>query len=175
MYMAEKPPLKYVSWEDIHKALAVLSGRVRETFHPEILVAIAKGGYIPARILSDLLNINEIGFIEIKFYKEIGKTREKPVVYQFSLKNIEGRNILLVDDVVDSARTMQTATNLLSNFGAREIRSLAIYVKKWSPLLPDYYWEVSDKWIVFPWEVCETTRELGTDLPVGKDILEYCR
>ncbi|WP_434730864.1 phosphoribosyltransferase [Thermogladius sp. KZ2Tp1] len=173
--MVDKTSLKYVTWDEIHKALAVLSRRVRETFKPDILVAIAKGGYIPARILSDFLNVGEIGFVEIKFYKEIGKTRERPVVYQFSLRNIEGVNALLVDDVVDSGRTLQTATNLLSNFGAREIRSLAIYVKKWSPVLPDYYWEVSDKWIVFPWEICETAREVGGgNLPPEVGVVEHC-
>ncbi|WP_440059933.1 phosphoribosyltransferase [Thermogladius sp. 4427co] len=173
--MERKPELRYVSWDEIHRALAVMSKRVRESFKPDMLVAIAKGGYIPARILSDFLGISQIGLIEIKFYKEVGKTREKPVVYQISLKDIEDSNILVVDDVVDSGRTMQTALNLLSNFSARDVRSLAIYVKKWSPMLPDYYWEITDKWVVFPWEICETLRDLGDlDIKELEEISYYC-
>jgi len=46
------------------------------TFKPDVIIAVAKGGLIPARIVSDLMGVDEIGYIEVKFYKAIGVRSE---------------------------------------------------------------------------------------------------
>jgi len=39
------------------------------------------------------------------------------------------------------------------------MKTLVIYLKPWSTYIPDYYYEVTNEWIVFPWEICETIKE----------------
>jgi len=67
---------RYISWVDIHKALITLVNRMSSTFKPDVIIAVAKGGLIPARIVSDLMGVDEIGYIEVKFYKAIGVRSE---------------------------------------------------------------------------------------------------
>ena len=68
--------IEYISWKHLHLALIMLVNNMISTgFKPDIIYAVIKGGLIPARILSDLLEIDEIGFVGVKFYKGIN-TRE---------------------------------------------------------------------------------------------------
>ena len=63
---------------------------------------------------------------------------------------LEGRRVLLVDDVADSGRTLKLAVELLRGRGA-DVRSVTIYTKPGSIEQPDYSWRETDLWIDFPW------------------------
>jgi len=151
--------IRYVSWSEIHRALSVLANSVRSTFNPEVVVAIAKGGLIPSRIIADLLMIEEMGFIEVKFYKAIGLRGEKPFIKYLALPALRDRNVLVVDDVIDSGRTIQLVIDALSSYAPRSMKTLVLYLKPWAAFTPDYYYEVTNEWIVFPWEICESKKE----------------
>lgn len=172
-----KPRLKveYMSWSSIVEAVAWLSKKIATQYKPDLIVAIAKGGLIPARILADILGIEDLGYIEVKFYKSIGSTLEKPFIKTMALQSIVDKNVLVVDDIVDSGRTMQLVVNVLSNLGARTVKSAALYVKPWSTYTPDYYYKVVTSWIVFPWEVCEVLKEgVSIDHSEFKKLVDYC-
>jgi hypoxanthine phosphoribosyltransferase len=63
---------------------------------------------------------------------------------------LEGRRVLLVDDVADSGRTLALAVKLLHDRGA-DVRSVTVYTKPGSIATPDYSWRETDLWIDFPW------------------------
>ena len=87
--------------------------------------------------------------------------------------------ILLVDDVADSGKSLQLVyEHLLKK--AKEIKTLTIFYKPWSSILPDYYVKETRAWIVFPWEFHETVEwvvkkiidEGGTLKKVKNDLRE---
>lgn len=159
--MAEKKvPLEYVSWRKLHLILGELALRVlSDGFKPDIIYAVVKGGLIPARILADFLSVETIGFIGVSFYKRIGEHTAKPELTLPPTVNVRGQDVLIVDDVVESGRTLQLVIEELSRYGAGKIRSLALYVKPWRTYTPDYYYESTTNWLVFPWEIVETYKE----------------
>ena len=158
--MSEKSTkVKYVSWSAVEEAISHIAKQIKESHVPEVVIAIVKGGLIPARVLVDALAIEEIGFIEVKFYKGIGVAGDKPSVKSIALPQIRGKSVLVVDDVVDSGRTMQLAIDIVSAHVPRSLRSAVLYVKPWSTYIPDYYHAITDEWIIFPWEVCESIKE----------------
>ncbi|MCD6301185.1 MAG: phosphoribosyltransferase [Staphylothermus sp.] len=160
--------IEYISWKHLHLALIMLvKDMISTRFRPDIIYAIIKGGLIPARILSDLLGIDEIGFIGVKFYKGINTRDARPELTLPPTMSVRDKKVLIVDDVVDSGRTLQLVIEELTRYGAKEIKSLAIFVKPWSPVYPDYFYKETNKWIVFPWELAETSKELN----LGKDSL----
>ena len=163
-----------VSWSEIHRALGVLANRVLSDEKPDALVLIAKGGLIPGRILADFIKVDDMGFVEVKFYRGIGVRGERPYLKFTMLPPLTNRDVLIVDDVVDSGRTMQLVVEYISSFKARSIRTLAIYVKPWSSYIPDYYYAQIDKWVVFPWEICEAVREGVIDRSAVEELSRYC-
>ena len=76
----------------------------------------------------------------------------KPVLLapMLDTDSIEGKRVLVVDDVVDSGRTLALVLDLLTNVGAQP-RSAVVYAKPTTVVEPDYVWARTDKWIVFPW------------------------
>lgn len=168
--------VKYVSWSEVYEAIGYLVDRLlNNSFKPDIIIAIAKGGLIPSRIVVDMLGIEEIGFIEVKFYKSIGVRGEKPYIKTMGVPPLSKKKILIVDDVVDSGRTMQLSIDVLATRAPSEIKSLVLYMKPWSTYTPDYYYKMVDEWIVFPWEVCESIKEgITIDNKEYAEESKYC-
>jgi len=77
----ELPTFLPVSWDEIEEMCLELAARIRNKgFKPDIIIGIMRGGWIPARILADLLDVKELDAMEIRFYRHIGETREKPIL-----------------------------------------------------------------------------------------------
>jgi len=127
---------------------------------PDVVIAVLRGGYFVAKLVADYLGIETIATIEVKFYRGIGERAERPIVVKPLTIDIRGRDVLIVDDVADSGRTLQVVSDIARLHGARTVHTAALFYKPWSIIIPDYYVEETDKWIVFPWEVGETLREL---------------
>jgi len=153
--------LLVASWEDIHVgSLKLASMSLQDGYMPDVIVGVLRGGYIVARIVADALGINDIGVVEVKFYKGIGEQAERPVITQPLTTEIRGRKVLIVDDVVDSGRTLEVVSEQVRLRGAAEVRTAALYYKPRSIIKPDYLVVETEKWILFPWELGEFVREL---------------
>ncbi len=143
-----------LSWDDVYTICSKLAYKIiRDGYKIDTIVAVSRGGLIPSRILSDMLNIDDIAVITAKYYNGIDERLDKPVVNINA--DIKGKNLLIIDDVVDTGNTMLSLIRLLDN---PSIKTLTLYKKEKSRFEPDYYSEISDKWIIFPWERYETAR-----------------
>ncbi len=150
-----------LSWNDIVDLSLELARKiVLSKYVPDIIVAILRGGYIVAKLVSDYLGIEHISTLEIKFYKGIGEKAERPIVISPIVHDLRGKKVLIVDDVADSGRTLQVAIDIVRLHGAKDVRTATLYLKPWSITMPDYYVADTKSWIVFPWEVGEILREL---------------
>lgn len=170
-----KVKIRYISWSEIVDILAKLSLEISRRYKPDLIVAIAKGGLVPARILLDYLGVDEVGFIEVKFYKSVGVVMEKPFIKAMAIPPISDKNVLVVDDVVDSGRTMQLVINILSTHNPKSIKTASLFTKPWSTFTPDFYHSMIDEWIVFPWELCESRKEgVHPEHTEFRRYSEYC-
>jgi len=150
------------SWDEIHLQVLKLAKVIRESgFNPEIIVGIARGGWIVARLLSDLLDIPDIASLRIEFYKGIAETSRSPVVTQPVSTSVRGKKVLIADDVSDTGSSLTAAVKHLIDEGADEIRVATIHVKPWTTFVPDYYVSKTDAWIIYPWEPYETIKSLA--------------
>jgi len=152
------PPCELVSWERFYR-LAQQLARIIHTawFRPDIIVAIGRGGYMPARILSDCLGVFDLTDIKIEHYRGARRQRAARVRYPLST-GISGRHVLLVDDVSDSGDTFEVAMQHLHEHGEpAELRTAVLHHKRVSSYVPDYYAEevVDWRWIIYPWAVIE--------------------
>ena len=104
-----------------------------------VMVGIHTGGVWVAKPLHDLLGIQEpLGTLDISFYRDdftrIGMNPQvKPSQLPFSL---EGRHIILVDDVLHTGRTIRAAMNELFDYGRPASISLAVLVERGGRELP---------------------------------------
>jgi len=149
------------SWNQIHVFLVQLAEKIKESgFNPDIIVGVARGGWIPARIMSDMLENHKLANISAEFYVNIGKTKQQPVITQPISTTVKNMKVLVVDDLADSGESLKRVTDHLEKQGAQEIKIATIYYKPWSTIVPHYFEKQTRNWIVFPWEQKETTRKI---------------
>ena len=156
-------PISYVapSWDRIYEMLIELAKRVRDSgFKPDLIVGVCRGGWAPARVMSDLLENANTASIRIEFYLAPGITARKPVISQAIMVPVRGMNVLVVDDVADTGESLKVAVEHLDVCGAKAIRTATLYYKPQSILKPDFFIIQTDQWIIFPWERLESTRRL---------------
>jgi hypoxanthine phosphoribosyltransferase len=171
------------SWDEIYEMLLSLATRIKESeFQPDLIVGVSRGGWVPGRILSDLLSNAHTANVKIEFYVGIGETTKRPVVTQPISEDIAHKNILVVDDVADTGESLLVALEHVRERGAGRIRTVTIYYKPHSKFKPDFFAETTPEWIIFPWERLEVTRLLAKEaksLERGKEsireTLSKCR
>ena len=151
-----------VSWADTSKLCEGLaSSIVSAGFRPDMIVGISRGGLVPARILSDILGVRELFTIRVSFYTGVGKTATAPKIVQPLVERLEGKKILLVDDVSDTGRSLIVAKEHLREMGAKEVKVATLHFKPHSKFRPDFFVGETDAWLVYPWERHESAKELG--------------
>jgi hypoxanthine phosphoribosyltransferase len=150
------------TWNQIYDMLLHMAGNIRQSdYKPEVIVGITKGGWIPARVLSDLLEVPHLATIGVEFYVGVAETKNEPVLTQGVSESVAGKRVLVVDDIADTGESMALAKSHIDQKGAVEVRTATMYRKPWSKTAPDYYEKETSYWVVFPWEARETIRKIA--------------
>lgn len=159
------------TWNEIYAMLLSQAEKIRRSgFKPDVIVAITRGGWIPARILSDLLEISGIATVRVEFYLGVAETKNEPVLTEAISTVVTGKKALIVDDVADTGRSLQLAKEHVLQQGAAEVRTATLYRKPNSVTKPDYYEKETSLWIVFPWENKETISKIA-EKHRGKEVV----
>jgi uncharacterized protein len=149
------------TWNQIYDMLLDQAQKIQgDGYKPDIIIGIARGGIVSARILSDLLEVPDLATIQIEYYADIAQTKQEPILKQGLSTPLTGKKTLLVDDISDSGKSLQLAKNHLQQQGAKEIKTATLYAKPQTITKPDYYEKQTSHWIVFPWDAKETVREI---------------
>ncbi len=158
--MPKKMPVKVVSWSEVVEWCRALAQKIRSSkFRPDIIVAIARGGFVPARLLCDYLDVVDLLSIKIEHWIETGKHKEEATIkYPFDY-DLAGRNVLIVDDIADTGKSVVLASKHISeNCKPRELKTATMQViPATSMIIPDYYVdEVKEwTWYMYPWNFTE--------------------
>ncbi len=149
------------SWNQIYSMLLNLTDRIRENgFKPEIIAGVSRGGWPPARVLSDLLGNPNLANVRAEFYIGVAETKGEPTLTQPISMQVKGKQVLVVDEVADTGKSLKLVKEHIIEQGARDVRIATVYYKPWSIIKPDYYEKETSNWIVFPWEIKETVRKV---------------
>jgi hypoxanthine phosphoribosyltransferase len=162
-----------VEWDHVYSLLLEIADRIKESeFKADVIVGISRGGLLPARILSDLLDNPHLANIKVEFYVDIDQTKEVPVITQPVSVSVKDKRVLIVDDITDSGQSFRLVWETLAQEAA-EVKTVTIYHKPWSCFTPDIYARETEAWVIFPWEFRETTKKLGKRLlEEGKSMIE---
>ena len=162
-----KRPEKYEvpSWNQIYDLCLKVADQIRQSgYKPDVIVAVSRGGWIPGRVLSDILENPNIATIRVEYYKGIYKTRSEPEITQPLTVDISGKIILLVDDIADSGHSLKLVKEHLVERGAADVKICTLYHKPWSVVVPDFKARTTDAWVCFPHEIFETMRKIYSKL-----------
>lgn len=143
-----------LTWNDFGRSAREIAQKIIDDgWHPDLVVAVARGGLLPAGAVSYALGIKAMGTMNVEFYTDVNETLDEPLLLDpiMDTSDLPGKKILVVDDVADSGKTLAKVMDMLREFEGAEVRSAVIYHKPRSIVVPDYVFKQTDDWIVFPW------------------------
>ncbi|MFN6976802.1 MAG: xanthine phosphoribosyltransferase [Gemmobacter sp.] len=144
----------HVSWDQLHRDARALAWRL-DRQGPDAgawraVVAVTRGGMAPAMIVSRELDIRVVDTISIKSYDR--QTQAEPRLIKAPQADLmgDGTGILIVDDLVDSGKTLELIRGLYPR-----AHCATVYAKPQGRGMVDtFITEVSqDTWIFFPWDM----------------------
>jgi len=163
--MKRSTQFEVLSWDFTYQLLIELAEKIRKSnYRPDLILGISRGGWPPARVISDFLENPNIANIKVEFYTDISKMSKEPIITQTISTPVEGKSILLVDDVADTGKTLKLVYNKLIENNAKDIKVATLYYKPKSVFKPDFFMMDTKAWVVFPWERYETIKSLGSEM-----------
>ncbi len=148
-----------VAWEQLHRDTRALTWKLMELNQQwDGIIAITRGGMIPAAIIARELGIRLIDTVCVKTYAH--QERRDPQLLKAVTATEDGAGFLLIDDLVDTGTTAKYVREILP-----KAHFATVYAKpEGLPLVDTYVTEVSqDTWIFFPWDL-----ELNYVKPLAK-------
>jgi hypoxanthine phosphoribosyltransferase len=127
--MAKLPPCTFVSWRNVERLSRALARAILASgFRPDIVVAIGRGGYVPARLVCDCLHLERMTGIKVEHYSATRKQRDVVIRYPLNA-DLTGLNVLVVDDVNDSGDTLEAVAAYLEGFSPRALKIAVLHEK----------------------------------------------
>jgi xanthine phosphoribosyltransferase len=144
----------HVSWDQIHRDSRALAWRL-DGHGPDdggwrAVVAITRGGMAPAMIVARELDIRTVDTISVKSYDHQSQSAATVLKAPDTAMMGDGTGILVVDDLVDSGKTLELVRRLYP-----KAHFATVYAKpQGRPMVDTFITEVSqDTWIFFPWDM----------------------
>jgi xanthine phosphoribosyltransferase len=136
-----------VTWDELHRNAKALAWRLIEKGPWQGIVAVTRGGLVPAAIVARELEVRLIDTICVVSYEHTQQGKLK--VLKGAERAGDGTGWLIIDDLVDTGRTGQAVRDRLP-----KAHFATIYAKPAGrPLVDTFITEVSqDTWIHFPWD-----------------------
>jgi len=144
---------EYLGWGQIEGLVDRLLEQLPRDF--DALMAITRGGLVPAGLIAEKINQRNILVAAVMFYTDEGETLDEPVFLQFpSDALLTRKRILVIDDIWDTGRTAMSVKERIEAAGGQAEIAVLHYKPTHSVFEegPDYYVVETDKWIVYPWE-----------------------
>lgn len=175
---------KKVTWDEVEEWSKTLSDKIRNSgWQPDIIVAISRGGYVPARLVCDRLVVGELVSLQVTHWPSAAQmAKEAGVKYPLNY-DMAHKKVLIVDDIADTGESIIIAKDhLWTSCRPDEVRVATLqWLSESSKVRPDFYTEEVKGWVwyQYPWTRLEDvigfvkriiTEEKGRELWGIEDI-----
>jgi len=135
-----------ISWEQLHRDSKALAWRLLNVGNIQGIIAITRGGLVPAAVIARELDIRLVDTLCVSSYDWKDQKGQANILKSFEG---DGENWLLIDDLVDTGKTAKVVREIVP-----KAHFATVYAKPAGrPLVDTYITEVSqDTWILFPWD-----------------------
>jgi hypothetical protein len=174
-----------VKWEDIERWSRDVSLKLESSgYEPDLVVGLARGGWVPARLICDHLLIKNLCSLRTEHWGITATPDGEARLAQPLGIEIAGKKVLVVDDITDTGKSLAIAMDHLKGGAPLELRVATLLRIQSAKVVPDYYSEMVPKdrwtWFIFPWNrdedfyslVPKALYEPGDREQIGKRLQE---
>lgn len=143
--------MKNYTFEEFNQDINILTRKIRDSFRPDAIVAIARGGMTLGHFLAESLQNRHLYSLNSIHYE---KTRKLDDILIFNIPDLSKANkVLIADDIIDSGETMiEIKRTLAKKFPNCEFKIVTLFYKQNALLQPDFSLRQANEWIRFFWD-----------------------
>lgn len=151
--MVEPIKCQFVSFDEIFNMTKELAFKVTDSgYEPDLLLAIARSGFVPGRLMSDFLGNSDLYALKVEHWLDTtAEHMEDAIIPVQSPLPVKDKKVLIVDDIVDTGRSAIQTLNYVKGLGAKEAKTAVMLYLTVSELEPDYYAVKQSEWVWFIW------------------------
>ncbi len=143
---------KKPSWKNVERWIIELAkqiGDFKPDFRPDFAIGISRGGWIPAVLLSRITGGYSLIPIDIE---RVGEERRVRGLFSLDSSILNYKNVLLVEDVLETGKSLIVAKEFLERHGAA-VKTVCIFTREFSEIEPDFVIAKGiTREVIFPWE-----------------------
>ncbi len=138
-----------IDFEEVARTINELAALIKASaFQPDFLIGLARGGWVPTRLLSSALKVKEILSVGMKY----GDAERKMLVtYSKPDPMPKGMKLLLIEDCLESGKALHAARDLFLSAG-NEVKTASLFVLNKTVFPSDFYVKKLEQPPKFPWE-----------------------
>ncbi|MGB9931340.1 phosphoribosyltransferase [Haloarcula amylolytica] len=160
-------------WEYIYGLCRDVADDVKAAeFEPDVVVALARGGWFGGRCLCDFLGLDDLASLKVEHYVgTAAKGEEAQIKYPLADGAVEGKDVLVVDDIADTGQSIETAAECVRDRNPSSVRTATLQLLQTSDHEPEFVGERLDEWtwVVYPWNFVEDMIELTAGVMAKSD------
>jgi hypoxanthine phosphoribosyltransferase len=175
--LSDEFPCTVPDWDYIYDLCREVSTQVkRADYEPDVVVALARGGWFAGRCLCDFLGLDDLTSLKMEHYVGTAEQSGEPTVrYPIPEGAVEGKDVLVIDDIADTGGSISRADEYVRERDPASVRTATLQLLGTSDFDPDYVGERLDewKWVVYPWNFIEDMVELVSGVMEKEDDGPY--
>jgi hypothetical protein len=152
------------NWDYIYGLCRDVADEVKASeFEPDVVVALARGGWFAGRCLCDFLGLDDLTSLKMEHYVGTAqKSGEPEIRYPMPEGSVAGKDVLVIDDIADTGGSIERAHEYVHDRDPNDVRTGTLQLLGTSEFEPDYVGERLDEWawVVYPWNFIEDMVDL---------------
>ena len=153
--VGSEPVKDRVTWADLDRLVAELAAEIGDADAYDLLLAVTRGGLVPAGMLAYRLGIREILVAAVEYYDDEGTTRDAAFFHHFpDAELLRGNRVLVVDEVWETGTTMAAVVARVRAAGGEPTTAVLHYKPGRSRVTdsPDHWAATTEHWVVYPYK-----------------------
>ena len=164
--MADLPRCRRATWADAGRWADRVAEQVRAADAvPATIVGLTRGGWVPARLLSDRLGVKRLVSLRAQHWGVTATPTGAAELTEGLSGRVAGESVLVVDDITDTGESLELAVNAVRAQAPARVESATFLHITHSKFEPTYFAETIPReawvWVVFPWNYWEDLRALA--------------
>ena len=152
------------NWEYIYGLCRTVSTEVkRSEFEPDVVVALARGGWFAGRCICDFIGLDDLTSLKMEHYVGTAEKSGDPQIrYPMPEGSVQDKDVLIIDDIADTGGSIKRAYEYVTEREAGEVRTSTLQLLQTSEFEPDFVGERLEEWawVVYPWNFIEDMIDL---------------
>lgn len=140
-----------LTFADIAAMVADLAEQLTAAGPVDRVVGVARAGLIPATMLATALR-RDLSPVRLS-RREQDQVRHATPVWRVPVpEDVEGRHVVVVDEIADTGETLRLVAEQARDRGAASVRTACLIAHTWAVPMPDAVAAATDAFVIFPWD-----------------------